>query len=43
MVRIGNVEGAMRASSLRHVAELVEKHPEESLAVMRGWMVKEGA
>ncbi len=43
MVRIGNVDGAMRASSLRHVAELVEKHPEESLAVMRGWMVKEGA
>ncbi len=43
MVRIGNIDGAMRASSLRHVAELVEKHPEESLAVMRGWMVKEGA
>ena len=43
MVRLGNIEGAVRASSLRHVADLVEKHPEESLAVMRGWMVKEGA
>ncbi len=43
MVRIGNIDGAMRASSLRHVAELVEQHPEESLAVMRGWMIKEGA
>ncbi len=43
MVRIGNIEGALRASSLRQVAELVDKHPEESLAVMRGWMVKEGA
>ena len=41
MVTLGNVEGALRASSLRNVAELVEKHPEESLAVMRGWMVKE--
>ena len=41
MVRVGNVEGAIRASSLRQVAELVDKHPEESLAVMRGWMVKE--
>jgi flagellar M-ring protein FliF len=41
MINIGNIEGAMRASSLRQVVELVEKHPEESLAVMRGWMVKE--
>ncbi len=41
MVRIGSIDGAVRASSLRHVAELVDKHPEESLAVMRGWMVKE--
>ncbi len=41
MVRVGNVEGAIRASSLRQVAELVDRHPEESLAVMRGWMVKE--
>ena len=43
MVRLGNIDGAVRASSLRSVAELVDKHPEESLAVMRGWMVKEGA
>ena len=43
MVLLGNVEGALRASSLRHVADLVDKHPDESLAVMRGWMVKEGA
>ena len=41
MVRVGNIEGAIRASSLRQVAELVDRHPEESLAVMRGWMVKE--
>ena len=43
MVQIGNIDGAMRASSLRHVANLVDKNPEESLAVMRGWMAKEGA
>ena len=43
MVQIGNIEGAIRASSLRHVAGLVEKSPEESLAVLRGWMAKEGA
>ena len=41
MVRLGNIEGAMRASSLRSITELIEKHPEESLAVMRNWMAKE--
>jgi flagellar M-ring protein FliF len=43
LVRIGSVEGAVRASSLRHVVDLVDKHPEESLAVMRNWMVKEAS
>ena len=43
MVQVGNIQGAIRASSLRHIATLVDKHPEESLAVMRSWMVKEGA
>ena len=43
MVRLGNIEGALRASSLRNVAELIEKHPEESLAVMRNWMAKEAS
>jgi flagellar biosynthesis/type III secretory pathway M-ring protein FliF/YscJ len=43
MVSLGSIEGAVRASSLRAVATLVDKNPEESLAVMRSWMVKEGA
>ena len=43
MVSLGSIDGAIRASSLRHVAGLVDKNPEESLAVMRSWMVKEGA
>jgi len=41
MVSISNVEGQMRASSIRLVAELVDKHPEEALAIMRGWMQEE--
>ncbi len=42
MVNIAQIEGQMRASSLRHISELVEKHPEETLTIMRGWMVQEG-
>jgi flagellar M-ring protein FliF len=41
MVNIAQIEGQMRASSLRRIGELVEKHPDETLAIMRGWMVQE--
>lgn len=38
MVIVGNIEGQLRASSLRRLTELVEKHPEESLTIVRAWM-----
>ncbi|MGE4044423.1 MAG: flagellar basal-body MS-ring/collar protein FliF [Acetobacteraceae bacterium] len=41
MVNLSQIEGQMRASSLRKLAELVEKHPEETLTIMRGWMAQE--
>ena len=37
-MRLANVEGELRAASIRKVAILVERHPEASLAMMRGWM-----
>ncbi len=41
MVNVAQIEGQMRASSLRKIGELVEKHPEETLSIVRGWMVQE--
>jgi flagellar M-ring protein FliF len=41
MVNIAQIEGQMRASSLRRIGTLVEKHPEETLSIVRGWMVQE--
>jgi flagellar M-ring protein FliF len=41
MVNIAQIEGQLRASSLRRIGELVEKHPDETLTIMRGWMVQE--
>lgn len=38
MVQVQNVEGQLRASSIRKLGELVEKHPEESLTIVRAWM-----
>lgn len=43
MVNIANVEGKLMASSIRKVADLVDKHPEESLSIMRVWMHQESA
>ena len=41
MVNIAQIEGQMRASSLRRIGALVEKHPDETLSIVRGWMVQE--
>lgn len=43
MINIANVEGQLRASSIRRLADLVEKHPEESLSIVRAWMHQEAA
>lgn len=43
LVALPNVQGQMRASSLNAVAELVEKHPGEALAVLRRWLTPQGA
>jgi flagellar M-ring protein FliF len=41
MVNLDNVEGQLRASSIRRIADLVEKHPDESLSIVRAWMQQE--
>ena len=41
MVNLAQIEGQIRASSLRRVTDLVDKHPDETLAIVRGWMVQE--
>ncbi len=41
MLNIANIDGQMRASSLRKIATLAEKHPGETLAIVRGWMAEE--
>jgi flagellar M-ring protein FliF len=41
MVRVDNIEGQLRASSIRRLAELIDKHPEESLSIVRSWMLQE--
>lgn len=41
LIDIDRVEGRVKASSVRKVGEIVEKHPEEALAILRSWMYQE--
>lgn len=41
MMRMANVQGELRAASIRRVTELVQRHPEATLAMLRGWITPE--
>jgi len=41
MIDISQVEGRVKASSLRKIGEIIEKHPEEAVAILRTWMNQE--
>jgi len=38
MIDLNQVEGRVRASSVKKIAEIIEKHPEEAVAIIRGWL-----
>ncbi|WP_395018108.1 flagellar basal-body MS-ring/collar protein FliF [Dongia sp.] len=38
MIDINQVEGRVRASSLKRISDLVNEHPEQAMNIMRGWM-----
>ena len=42
MIDINQVEGRVRASSLKQIGEIVDKHHEEAIAIVRNWMYQEG-
>lgn len=43
MVSIAQIEGQLRASSIRRISDLAEKHPDETLSILRGWMAQESS
>jgi flagellar M-ring protein FliF len=42
MINVANIDGQLRASAIRRIAQLVDKHPDETLSIVRSWM-QEGA
>jgi flagellar M-ring protein FliF len=43
MVSIAQIEGQLRASSIRRVSDLADKHPDETPSILRGWMAQESS
>lgn len=41
LIDIDKVEGRVKASSLRKIGEIVEKHPDEALSIVRNWIYQE--
>ncbi|NQV80458.1 MAG: flagellar M-ring protein FliF [Alphaproteobacteria bacterium] len=41
MINLGAVEGQIRASSVRKIGEIIDKHPDEALAILRTWIYEE--
>ncbi|HEY4133654.1 MAG TPA: hypothetical protein VGO34_00435 [Alphaproteobacteria bacterium] len=41
MIDISQVEGRVRASSIKKIGEIVDKHPEEAVNIIRNWMYRE--
>jgi flagellar M-ring protein FliF len=37
-IDIARIEGQVKASSIKKVAEFVEAHPEESISILRSWL-----
>lgn len=38
MISLRQIEGRIKASSLKRIGDIVEKHPEETLSIIRGWL-----
>jgi len=41
LIDIEKVEGRVKASSLRKIGEIVDKHPDEALSIIRNWLYQE--
>lgn len=42
LIDIDQVEGRVKASSIKKVGEIVERHPDETVSILRNWLYQEG-
>lgn len=42
MIDIAHIEGRVKASSMKKIGEIIDKHPEEAVSILRNWMYQDG-
>jgi flagellar M-ring protein FliF len=40
LIDVANIKGGMKSSSMNKINEIVDKYPEETMGVLRQWMMK---
>jgi flagellar M-ring protein FliF len=43
MLDVAQVEGRVQASSIRKIGDIIDKHPEEAVSIIRSWMYQDQA
>ena len=38
LIDVQKIEGRVRASSLRKIGEIIDKHPDEAVTILRNWL-----
>jgi flagellar M-ring protein FliF len=41
LINLDQVDGRVKASTLKKISEIVERHPEETVGILRQWMYQE--
>jgi len=41
LINLDQVDGRVKASTLKKISEIVERHPEETVGIIRQWMYQE--
>ncbi|MGE3770019.1 MAG: flagellar basal-body MS-ring/collar protein FliF [Bdellovibrionales bacterium] len=42
LIDISRIEGRVRASAVKKVGEIIDKHPDESVSILRNWIYQQG-
>lgn len=43
MIDIAQIEGKVKASTMRKIGEIIDKHPEEAVSIIRNWMYQDSS
>jgi flagellar M-ring protein FliF len=43
MIDVASIDGKVRASTIKKIEEIVERHPEETVGILRQWMTQDAA